>query len=121
MNTVIHHCRKFTTHKPSLDIKPDNILFSDDTAPETIQKLLNESSLTVDGEFELYGMRYPIIRSQPVLHPFSWNDRPVVAELYSVRLVGFGRGYSTLIFHSIETYCCFSTVGCQWAHTATDG
>jgi len=99
---VIHHYRETTKVQPSLDLKPDNVLFSDDTAPKAIQKLLNESPLAIDGEFELCGMRYPIIRSQPVPHPFSWNDRLVVAELYSVRLVGFGHGYySTFILHSI--------------------
>jgi serine/threonine-protein kinase SRPK3 len=77
------------------------VLFSDGTTSKTIQKLLNESPLAVDGEFELFGMRYPIIRSQPVPHPFNWNDRPVFVELYSIRLIDFGHGHSIFILQSI--------------------
>ncbi|OJA14155.1 hypothetical protein AZE42_09594 [Rhizopogon vesiculosus] len=44
----------------------------------------------MDGEFELNGARYPIMRSQPIPHPFKWNDPGITVELYSVCLTDFG-------------------------------
>ncbi len=70
------------------------MLFSDGTAPETIRKLLEASPPLVDGDFELCGRRYPLIHSQPVPHPFSWDDPPKLVELYFVQLVDFRNGHS---------------------------
>ena len=72
------------------------MLFCDGTAPASIRKLLDSIPLVVDGEFELYGTRFPIIRSQPIPHPFKWNDPPIRVELYYVRLDDFGHGIHSM-------------------------
>ncbi|KDR77473.1 hypothetical protein GALMADRAFT_65701 [Galerina marginata CBS 339.88] len=72
------------------DVKPDNVLFAEGTAPQSIEKLLEDNPVSVNGEFELHGVQYPIILSQPVPHPFRWDDRPTEVELYSVMLADLG-------------------------------
>ncbi len=73
------------------------MLFNGGTAPESIRDLLHDSPVATDGEFELLGVHYPIIRSQPVPHPFSWNDPPTLVELYSVQLADLGHGIHLLL------------------------
>ena len=68
----------------SVDLKPDNVLFCDGTAPASLREVLDSSPLAVDGEFELQGGRFPIIRSQPVPHPFKWKSTS--GMLYTLRL-----------------------------------
>lgn len=46
----------------------------------------------IDGEFELHGVRYPIVLSQPIPHPFKWDDSGMVVELYTIYLTDFGHG-----------------------------
>lgn len=95
-----------------VDLKPDNVLFNEGTTTESIRELLHDSPAVVDGEFELHGVRYPIIRSQPVPHSYSWNDPPTVVKQYSVQLTDLGHG----IYNS-----CFTVdlglhgVSAQWA------
>jgi serine/threonine-protein kinase SRPK3 len=79
-----------------VEVKPDNVLFADGTAEPTIQELLDDSPISIAGEFELQGVQYPIILSQPVPHPFRWDDSSIEVELYSVRLADLGNG--TLLF-----------------------
>lgn len=67
------------------------------TAPESIRKLLDDNPVSIDGEFELNGVRYPIVRSQPVPHDFRWDDPPSLVELYTVRLIDLGHG-NTILF-----------------------
>jgi serine/threonine-protein kinase SRPK3 len=69
---------------PETDLKPDNVLFNEGNAPQTIKELLDQSPQVIDGEFELKGARYPIMRSQPIPHPFKWDDPDITVELYSV-------------------------------------
>ena len=46
----------------------------------------------IDGEFELNGVRYPLVRSQPIPHPFKWNDTGMIVEQYTFCLAGLGHG-----------------------------
>ncbi|OJA09422.1 hypothetical protein AZE42_03067 [Rhizopogon vesiculosus] len=81
------------------DVKPDDVLFWEGTDPETIKTFLDESPQVMDhGEFELNGAHYPIMRSQPIPHPFKWNDPGITVELYSVCLTDFGSGTDSLYF-----------------------
>jgi serine/threonine-protein kinase SRPK3 len=86
------YCKITTACSYSVDLKPDNVLFLDGTAPDSIRELLNDSPLSIDGEFELNGVNYPIIHSQPVPHQWSWDDPAMLVELYTVRLIDFGHG-----------------------------
>ena len=90
------YCKITTACNYSLDLKPDNVLFLDGTAPDSIRKLLNDSPLSVDGEFELNSVNYPIIRSQPLPHQWSCDDPAMLVELYTVRLIDFGHGIHPL-------------------------
>ncbi|KAJ8590256.1 kinase-like protein, partial [Rhizopogon salebrosus TDB-379] len=73
------------------DLKPDNVLFNEGNAPRTIKELLDQSPQVIDGEFELKGARYPIMRSQPIPHPFKWDDPGITVELYSVCVTDFAQ------------------------------
>jgi serine/threonine-protein kinase SRPK3 len=46
----------------------------------------------IDGEFELSGKRYPIVRSQPLPHEFPWDASRHLTELLNVYLTDFGHG-----------------------------
>jgi serine/threonine-protein kinase SRPK3 len=74
------------------DVKLDNMLFTEETAQQTIQELLDDSPISIDREFELHGVQYPIILSQLIPHPFRWDDCPTEVELYSVRLANLRNG-----------------------------
>jgi len=88
---VVAALRKLhTAHIIHTDLKPDNVLFDEGTGTGTIQKLLDESPVQIDGEFELDGVRYPLVRSQPIPHPFKWNDPGIIVEQYPVRLTDLG-------------------------------
>src|ERR1700691_3757364 len=78
------------------DIKPDNVLFSEGTDPKTLETLLDQDPQVVDGEFELKGVNYPIMRSQPIPHPFRWNDPGILVETYPVCLMDFSNGKLSL-------------------------
>ena len=108
------HCIRNWPCTLFVDLKLDNVLFCDGTDPESIQKLLSDSPLISGGEFELHGMRYPMICSQPVPHPFSWNDPPMCVELYSVQLTDLGHSIQSLFFFAINprlTWCCSTVDG----------
>jgi serine/threonine-protein kinase SRPK3 len=72
------------------------VLFCDGTDGESIQRLLDTSPPSIVCDFELHGERYPIIQSQPIPHPWRWDDPPTRVELYSVRLIDLGHGTSFL-------------------------
>jgi serine/threonine-protein kinase SRPK3 len=77
---------------PETDLKPDNVLFNEGNTPQTIKALLDQSPQVIDGEFELKGACYPIMRSQPIPHPFKRSGPGITAELYSVCMTDFGSG-----------------------------
>ena len=68
------------------------MLFKDGTVTPAIQKLLDESPVMIDGEFESHGVRYPVVLSQPIPHPFKWDDTGIVVEQYTVCLTDLGHG-----------------------------
>ena len=68
------------------------MLFDEGTAQQTIREHLDDSPISIDGEFELHGVQYPIILSQPIPHSCRWDDRPTEVELYCVRLADLGNG-----------------------------
>ena len=81
---------------PETDLKPDNVLFNEGNASQTIKELLDQSPQVTDGEFELKGTHYPIMRSQPIPHPFKWDNPGIMVELYSVCVTDFGSGKHSL-------------------------
>jgi hypothetical protein len=83
---------------PEIDIKPDNVLFNEGTDMQTLSALLDRNPPIVDGEFELNGVKYPIMRSQPIPHPFLSNDPGIVVETYPICLTDFGSGKFALYF-----------------------
>ena len=76
-----------------IDIKADNVLFLDPEIEETIAK---ESTL-VDGTFELKGIQYPILRSQPFRPKISWDASPFMSETIQVVLSDLGAGMQTFV------------------------
>jgi hypothetical protein len=74
------------------DLKLDNVLFGSGHDDADIDALLLDEPLAVDGEFELYGKRYPIMRSQPLRHKFPWDASRHLTELLSVYLTDFSHG-----------------------------
>jgi len=90
------------------------VLFKDGTAVPTIRELLHDSPTVIDGEFEIHGVRYPIVRSQPIPHPFKWNDPGTVVEQYTVCLTDFGHGIDFL-FTMPSTSGLHGVSVAQWA------
>jgi hypothetical protein len=92
------------------------VLFSGDTAPKVIPKLLEVTPPAIEGELESSGKRYPIIHSQPISHSFKWDDPGKIVELYFVQLVDFGNGHSLVTSGNLFTYTAFSTMGWHRAY-----
>jgi serine/threonine-protein kinase SRPK3 len=88
------------------------VFFRDGTATPTIQKLLDESPVMIHGEFEIHGVRYPLVRSQPIPHPFKWNDTGMTVEQYTFCLTGLGHGVCFLFSLNHWLMWCFVA---QWA------
>lgn len=80
------------------DLKLDNVLFGPGHDNPGIDALLLDEPPAVDGEFELYGKRYPIMRSQPLRHKFPWDASRHLTELLSVYLTDFSHGPFSLFF-----------------------
>lgn len=70
------------------------MLFSKGTDTETITTLLVQNPQIVDAEFEFDSEKvlYPIMRSQPIPHPFRWDDPDTIVETYTICLTDFGSG-----------------------------
>lgn len=88
----LRYHRTFMFSFPATDVKPDNVLFNEGTDTKTLETLLDQSPQVVDGEFELKGVSYPIMRSQPIPHPFRWNDPGIIVETYPACLTDFSNG-----------------------------
>jgi hypothetical protein len=84
---------------PETDVKSDNFLFNEGTDTKTLETFLGQNPQVVDGEFELKGVNYPIMRSQPIPHPFRWNDPGILVETYPVCLTDFSNGKLSLLFN----------------------
>jgi serine/threonine-protein kinase SRPK3 len=69
----------------------------------------------IDEEFEIHGVRYPIVRSQPIPHPFKWNDPGMVVEQYMVCLTDFGHSIHFL-FTMPSTSGLHGVSVAQWAN-----
>jgi serine/threonine-protein kinase SRPK3 len=93
------------------DLKPDNVLIDEGTDLQTIKEHPDQSPQIIDGEFELKGARYPIMRSQPIPHPFKWNDPGITVELYSICLTDFGSGKHSLLLDLDHWMMSCSAVG----------
>jgi serine/threonine-protein kinase SRPK3 len=72
------------------DVKPDNILFCIGNSPDHIDSQLESTPLETDGDIEVNGVSYPIMRPQPLKHSFRWDDRPNLVELYDLLLIDVG-------------------------------
>jgi len=83
---------------PEPDVKADNVMFNEGTDPELIEKICDESPQIIDGEFELRGARYQIMRSQPIPNRCLWNDTSINVDDYSLCLSGFCGGEDCFFF-----------------------
>jgi len=89
------------------DLKLDNVLFSFPYNEAQIEaRLRMDGPPTIDGEFEVSGKRYPIMRSQPFTHEFSWNASRQMTELLSVYLTDFWHSVFCFSQKSMIVYDC---------------
>jgi hypothetical protein len=52
---------------------------------------------TIEGEIELHGVTYPLMKAQPLPHRFHWDDKRLVAETRTFCLNDVGNGKSLTI------------------------
>ena len=99
------------------DLKLDNVLFPFPYNKAQIEaRLRMDGPPTIDREFEVSGKRYPIMRSQPFTHEFSWNSSPQMTELLSVYLTDFGHCVFCSSQKSMIVYDCL----CSWSALKVD-
>lgn len=82
----------------SIDVKPDNVLLGDITEYTWIKEQLVRNPIAIAGEYELNGVKYPILKPQPILHYCTWDMSPRDAESSSVYLVSLGHSMCSTIF-----------------------
>jgi len=82
-------------------------MFTEGTGWRSIQRLLRNSPQRIDGEFELKGRYYQVMRSQPLPNSFLWDDPPIIVELYGLRLAGLSNGKHSLFvqYRSLAHRC----------------
>jgi hypothetical protein len=99
------------------DLKLDNVLFDHPYSDADIDALLLNEPLAVDGEFELHGKQYPILRSQPLTHKFPWDASRHLTEVLNVYLTDFSHGL--FYFPALWPVCCtfFSQHSKSMRHT----
>ncbi|KAF9066091.1 kinase-like protein [Rhodocollybia butyracea] len=73
------------------DLKLDNILFNMIRGDPHVEEQLSSESVIEDGEVEVKGQKYPILRSQPIHHGYAWDVTPFLAELMSFCLTDLGQ------------------------------
>ncbi|KAF9068745.1 kinase-like domain-containing protein [Rhodocollybia butyracea] len=73
------------------DLKLDNILFNAISGDPHVEEQLNSESVIEDGQVEVKGEKYPILRSQPIRHSTAWNVTPFMAEVMLFCLTDLGQ------------------------------
>jgi len=75
------------------DVKLDNLLLGSalHSSDEDLDRFLESHPAETDGSFELDGETYPIIKSQPIPHGYSWDTSAFEAELMLIYLVDYGQ------------------------------
>jgi len=81
-------------------------MFDEGTDWLSIEELLDKSPQKIDGEFELKGACYQIMRSQPIPNFFRWNDHRITVESYTLCLAGLSSGKHPL-------FCSMPVTGSQ--------
>lgn len=67
-----------------------------------IEKMIIETPVVADGDFEFKGSRYPILRSQPIPPLISWDVTPHDAEVgVTVYLSDLGSGVFVFTLHIV--------------------
>jgi serine/threonine protein kinase len=51
----------------------------------------------IEGEIELQGATYPLLKAQPLPHTFEWDDKPLDAECHMFCLNDMGNGERLVI------------------------
>lgn len=98
-------------NSPRLDIKPDNILFGG-VSDERVEMVLSTEDVKIEGEINIDGKPWPILRSQPIPHTFTPDSTRHDAETVLIELVDLGQGTTLyLVFEFIMT----SHILGQWA------
>jgi serine/threonine-protein kinase SRPK3 len=75
-----------------VDLKPDNILFDAVNGDKDVEEQLKAEPITIEGEVEIKGEKYPVLRSQPIRHNFTWDASPFIAEIMQFVIIDFGQG-----------------------------
>ncbi|KAH9929341.1 kinase-like domain-containing protein [Fomitopsis serialis] len=75
------------------DVKLDNLLFGNSLYywEEDLDRFLEANPAETDGSFELDGESYPLLKSQPIPHGYSWDTNAFEAELMLIYLVDYGQ------------------------------
>ncbi|KAI0029591.1 kinase-like protein [Vararia minispora EC-137] len=73
------------------DVKLDNILFNSVKGDNDVEDRLKTETVAVEGEVEIKGETYPVLRSQPIRHDFAWDASPFISEIMQFVLVDLGQ------------------------------
>ncbi|CDO70010.1 hypothetical protein BN946_scf184354.g12 [Trametes cinnabarina] len=74
------------------DVKLDNLLFGNSLYPsdDALSHYLQATPPEFEGEVDLDGQKYPIVKPQPIPHVYKWNTSAFEAETMIIYLVDLG-------------------------------
>jgi len=84
------------------DVKLDNLLFGNSLFPsdDEMQQYLETNPAEVEGQTQLEGESYPIIKSQPIPNGYAWDTSAFEAEKMIIYLTDLGHGQYPSSIHS---------------------
>ncbi|KAI0806864.1 kinase-like domain-containing protein [Fomes fomentarius] len=74
------------------DVKMDNLLFGNSlySSDDDLRHYLESSPPKVEGDVNLDGQTYPLVKSQPIPHRYTWDTSAFEAETMTIYLTDLG-------------------------------
>ncbi|KAI0761641.1 kinase-like domain-containing protein, partial [Trametes elegans] len=90
------------------DLKLDNILFNSVGSDKSVDDQLREDPPAVESEFEVEGKKYPVFRSQPLRHSFTWDASPLDAEIMQFTIADLGQAQRAGQQPTVDEFSAYS-------------
>ncbi|KAF8910920.1 kinase-like protein [Gymnopilus junonius] len=73
------------------DLKLDNILFMGVPNDKYVEEQLAAEAPVIEGEVEVEGVTYPLLRAQPIPHTCQWDMSPYISEVIDYVVTDLGQ------------------------------
>lgn len=90
-----------------LDVKPSDMLL--------VPGVEDDVPSIIEGEIEIQGTTYPIMKAQPLQHTFQWDDKYLEAEMHLFCLNDVGSGERESLLNNRVGHCQADCQPCSYS------